>query len=46
MTGNISIHVKGETQSLCFDAIKLTLKKLPKDTYSVIHEIYGFKYRD
>lgn len=43
---DIVLHVKGQTQSLCLEAVQSALRKLPKGSCTVVHEHYGYKYRD
>ncbi|KAL9646424.1 hypothetical protein ABK040_006422 [Willaertia magna] len=43
---HLILHVKADTQSLCWETIKLFLDKIPEDAIELVEENYGFKFQD
>jgi len=44
--GDIFLHVKAETQSLCFETVKAFLSAFPANSISRIEDEYSFQFQD
>jgi len=44
--GSLILHVKGDSYSLCYEAIQEFINLLPKDSIELIEDYYGFQYQD
>jgi len=40
------LHIKGETNSLCYETVDEFLSKLPKGSVAKVEDTYGWTYRD
>ncbi|CAD8139381.1 unnamed protein product [Paramecium pentaurelia] len=44
--GNVIVHVKAQNRSLAFETVQKVVRSLPKGSYRVVSERYGYKYQD
>jgi len=44
--GDILLHVKAETQSLCFETVKKFVESLPPGSVARVEDKYAFQYQD
>jgi len=44
--GDLLLHVKGETKSMCWETVKQFVDSLPKGSVAKIDDQYGFQFQD